>query len=87
MGKLTVKQWFNKQLDKLLGIDWPDDECTSTDTETVKRNASRYEWLARYLLAERDDKDDAIIACKTEYELSYVIDQARAEDATTQNCF
>lgn len=89
--KLTIKQWFNKQLDKALGIDWSagefHDKYARLETEDAKRNSDRYEWLAAYLIGEREDKDDAIIACKTEYELSYVIDQARAEDATTQNCF
>lgn len=48
------------------------------DISTAPKDAARYRWLADYLIGDRTDLDDEIIACSSKQELDAVINAARA---------
>ena len=49
--------------------------------DSVLEDAARYQWLADYLIGDRTDLDDTIVACVSEKELSEVIDAAHKQGA------
>ena len=65
---------FREELTKIVG------EAAQAEG-SVLEDAARYRWLADYLIGNRTDLDDAILACASEKELSVVIDAARSQAA------
>ena len=49
--------------------------------DSVLEDAARYRWLADYLVGDLTDLDDEIVACKSVYDLSKVVDAARKQGA------
>ena len=47
--------------------------------DSVQEDAARYRWLADYLVGDLTDLDDEIVACKSVYDLSKVVDAARKQ--------
>ena len=45
----------------------------------AQQDAARYQWLADYLVGDLTGIDDEIVACKSVYDLSKVVDAARKQ--------
>ena len=54
------------------------DKMLEVNAEEAK-DAARYRWLSSYLISDDQTHDDAIVACRTEGQLTVVIDAATGE--------
>ena len=54
--------------------------------DSVLGDAARYRWLADYLVGDLTDLDDEIVACKSVYDLSKVVDAAASTKLIARAC-
>jgi hypothetical protein len=50
--------------------------------EALEKEAKRYQWLTTYLVSDRDDLDDDLVACDSKNKFDEIIDAAIAGEAT-----
>ena len=73
-GQTDLKQYVYDAADALL-------RAARAPADSVLEDAARYRWLEDYLVGDRTDLDDEIVACKSVYDLSKVVDAARKQGA------
>lgn len=61
------------------------DRAARAQADSVLEDAARYRWLADYLIGERTDLDEGIVACATIDALRQFVDSARKQGANHDN--